>query len=97
MMVIFEPGSYGEFVDHKGTDDCHFDFGKDLVVVNSPTEVGVDPVEKQVFFVNRPVWISVCECGINFRKFRIIFAGTIKRSESLSKIMYASLDGELPF
>ena len=73
-------------MDHEGADDSHFGFGIDLIVISSPTEVGIDPVEEKLFFVNRPVWIIVCEGGINFCEFRIILAGAIEWNERFPKI-----------
>ena len=86
MATIFLPGSYGKFVDHEGADDSHFGFGKYLIIINGSTEVGVDPVEEKLFFVNGPVGIIVCEGGINFCEFRIILAGAIEWNERFPKI-----------
>ena len=42
--------------------------------------------EEKLFFVNRPVWIIVCEGGINFCKLRITLAEIIKWNECFSKV-----------
>ena len=76
MVVICEVSTHGEVVDHGGADDCHLYFGRDLGIVDGTAEVGVDPVNEELLFLDFPVRVSSQEFLLAGGK--LFFAGTPK-------------------
>ena len=61
MMIIFQIESDIQFMDEKRTDNSHFDFGENFIIVNSTTEVCVDPIYQKLLFLNLPVRVMKFE------------------------------------
>ena len=48
-------------MDQQGADHSHFYLGENFAVVNSTAEIRVNPIHKQLLFLNIPVRVSFFE------------------------------------
>ena len=90
MAVICKVSTHGEVVDHGGADDCHLYFGRDLVIVDGTAEVGVDPVNEQLLFLDFPVRVSIQKFLTAFGEFRFGIAGLVKHFEDIIQVFMPS-------
>ena len=58
---IFQVSAHIQLMNQQGTDHSHFYLGENFAVVNSTAEICVNPIHKQLLFLNIPVRVSLFE------------------------------------
>ena len=58
---IFQVSAHIQLMNQQGTDHSHFYLCENFAVVNSTAEICVNPIHKQLLFLNIPVRVSLFE------------------------------------
>ena len=64
---ISQVSAHIQLMDQQGADHSHFYLGKNFAVVNSTAEIRVNPIYKQLLFLNIPVRVSLFKVGTILR------------------------------